>query len=54
MTLAPLMDAREMGYRIGTLQSSEMGLNVYRRLGFKEYCRVSQYVWAGDASADGE
>jgi GNAT superfamily N-acetyltransferase len=49
MTLAPLMDAREMGYRIGILQSSEMGLNVYRRLGFKEYCKVSQYIWAGDA-----
>jgi ribosomal protein S18 acetylase RimI-like enzyme len=44
MTLAPLREAREMGYRIGVLRSSQMGLNMYRRLGFKEYCKVSHYL----------
>jgi GNAT superfamily N-acetyltransferase len=50
MTLAPLREARAMGYRIGILHSSAMGLGVYRRLGFQECCRMSHYVWAGETS----
>src|SRR5215469_15902402 len=38
LTVAPLLQARTWGYRIGTLQSTPMGLNLYRRLGFPEYC----------------
>ena len=49
MTLAPLLEARAMGYRIGVLHASEMGLGVYRRLGFQEYCRLGGYVWMGEA-----
>jgi len=45
MTLAPLIEARALGYRAAILHSSEMGVNVYRGLGFREYCRVSHYVW---------
>jgi len=45
VTLRPLLDARAKGYRVGTLQSSEMGYNVYQRLGFKEVCRMNQYDW---------
>lgn len=48
ITLAPLRDARAMGYHVGILNSSPMGLNVYQRLGFQEYCKVGFYVWAGD------
>jgi GNAT superfamily N-acetyltransferase len=48
MTLAPLLEAQAMGYRVGVLQASQMGLNMYRRLGFKEYCKVSHYSWAGE------
>jgi ribosomal protein S18 acetylase RimI-like enzyme len=44
MTLVPLLEAREMGYRVGILQSSEMGYNVYYRLGFREYCKISLYM----------
>jgi ribosomal protein S18 acetylase RimI-like enzyme len=44
MTLTPLLEAREMGYRAGVLQSSEMGYNVYRRLGFREYCKIGLYT----------
>ena len=45
ITLAPLLDARTLGYRIGILQSSPMGYPVYRRLGFQEYCKLNRYVW---------
>jgi GNAT superfamily N-acetyltransferase len=48
LTLAPLYEARAMGYRIGILHSSPMGLGVYRRLGFQEYCKMSHYVWASE------
>jgi ribosomal protein S18 acetylase RimI-like enzyme len=47
LTLAPLREARAMGYRIGILHSTEMGLGLYRRLGFQEYCKMSHYEWAG-------
>jgi ribosomal protein S18 acetylase RimI-like enzyme len=50
LTLAPLREARAMGYRIGILHSSEIGLGVYRRLGFQEYCKMSHYLWAGETS----
>lgn len=43
LTLAPLREARAMGYRIGILHASPMGFGVYRRLGFREYCRMSNY-----------
>ena len=45
MTLLPLHEAREMGYRAGILQSSEMGYPVYKRLGFAEVCRMDHFYW---------
>jgi GNAT superfamily N-acetyltransferase len=44
MTLRVLCEARELGYRIGILQSSALGFNVYRRLGFEQYSTYSMYV----------
>ena len=52
ITLAPLREARAMGYRIGILHSSSMGLEMYRRLGFQEYCKMSHYVWEGETDED--
>ena len=48
LTLAPLREARAMGYRIAILHASPMGEGVYRGLGFREYCRMSNYVLAGE------
>jgi len=47
MTVMPLLEARAMGYRLGVLHVSPMGVGVYRRLGFREYCRLCRYVWPG-------
>jgi hypothetical protein len=47
ITLRPLLDARTMGYRVGTLQSSKMGFQVYQRLGFKTFCQFGVYIWSG-------
>jgi GNAT superfamily N-acetyltransferase len=44
MTMAPLTEARALGYRIGVLHASPMGMRIYQRLGFREYCRLCCYV----------
>ncbi len=46
VTLAALHEARDLGYTVGVLGSSEMGYPVYRRLGFEEYCRIGLYEWS--------
>jgi ribosomal protein S18 acetylase RimI-like enzyme len=46
LTLAPLREARKMGYRVGVLQSSEMGFGLYKELGFEKYCDMDHYFWA--------
>jgi ribosomal protein S18 acetylase RimI-like enzyme len=43
LTHLPLEDAREMGYRIGVLQSSELGYNVYKKLGFRHLCQIEYF-----------
>lgn len=45
VTQKSLLDARELGYQVGILQASQMGLPVYLRLGFKEYSRIGSYSW---------
>ena len=45
VTLYPLLQARAKGYKVGVLQASEMGLGVYRSLGFQECCRITSYIW---------
>ncbi len=41
---AALIDAFEMGYRVGVLQASSLGKRVYRKLGFKKYCDIISYA----------
>jgi GNAT superfamily N-acetyltransferase len=45
VTLHALQEARRMGYKVGILQASQMGLPVYRSLGFREFCRITSYIW---------
>jgi ribosomal protein S18 acetylase RimI-like enzyme len=43
ITLAPLLQAREMGARFAVLQATEPGISVYGRIGFTEYCKLESY-----------
>lgn len=43
LTYQPLLDARELGYRVGTLQSSDMGFNIYKKLGFRHLCQMEYF-----------
>ena len=54
MTLAPMRDARALGYRVGVLGSTKMAFNVYRQLGFREYCKINLYLWMGEKEQHGE
>lgn len=38
------MEARELGYRVGVLQASEMGYSLYQKLGFREVSRYKLYL----------
>lgn len=51
MTLRPLGEARDSGYRIGILQASGMGLPMYRRLGFQQCCTTDHFYAGADALA---
>lgn len=48
ITLAPLLDAKKNGYEIAWLESSEMGINLYKRIGFQEYCRLFRCIYTPD------
>jgi GNAT superfamily N-acetyltransferase len=49
ITLKPLLEARELGYRYGVLFSTEMGVRVYERIGFKlTNARINRYLWRNE------
>ena len=45
LTFETLRHALDLGYRIGTLESSEMAMGTYRRTGFREYCKFAIYAF---------
>jgi len=45
ITLAPLIEAKKLGYETAILHSTEMGLNMYNQMGFKEYCTIDLFIW---------
>jgi GNAT superfamily N-acetyltransferase len=46
VTQFPLLECRAAGYRLAVLQASAMGAGVYRSLGFRDFCRLDEYVWS--------
>jgi GNAT superfamily N-acetyltransferase len=44
MTVIPLLEAREIGYRVGVLQASSMGHSTYRKIGFTDVCKYRLYL----------
>jgi ribosomal protein S18 acetylase RimI-like enzyme len=44
VTSRALLEARKRGYRVGVLQSSRMGYNVYRNLGFETRFTIKTYA----------
>lgn len=44
MTVMPLLRARQLGYRVGILQASDMGHSLYQKIGFQEVCRYRLYI----------
>lgn len=49
ISLAPLLYARDLGYEIGVLQASSLGEVIYKKIGFKKYCRLRRYRYDPDA-----
>ncbi|MDX1614305.1 MAG: GNAT family N-acetyltransferase [Candidatus Promineifilaceae bacterium] len=45
ITLAPLQVARRLGYEVGVLQSSDMAIGVYEKLGFRHYGHIAHFYW---------
>jgi ribosomal protein S18 acetylase RimI-like enzyme len=45
VTWAPLRMAKEIGYTIAVLHASPMAVNMYRSLGFQEYCQMGLFAW---------
>ena len=43
-TAQALREARQLGYRVGVLQSSPDGHSVYRKLGFQDLGEVPMFV----------
>ena len=55
VTAQPMKIAREMGYGVGILQSSEDGYPVYQRLGFEDFAKIGFYLkMPADAKASSQ
>ncbi|MCD4670665.1 MAG: GNAT family N-acetyltransferase [Actinomycetia bacterium] len=37
--------AQSLNYRVGVLQASDMGINLYDRLGFRKFYTSKEYIW---------
>lgn len=46
MTLHALHEALKLGYRIAILSPSKMSDDLYRRIGFRDFCTIMHYGWS--------
>jgi len=44
-----MQDARRQGYALGVVHASDMSSGQCRRLGFREYCTIDEFVWEPEA-----
>ena len=51
MATYALRFSQSLGYNIGVLQASDMGYNLYCKLGFKKYYEFKEYIWKYDNNA---
>lgn len=50
ITLKPLLEARQQGYRYAVLFATEMGIHAYERIGFRlANVRLNRYLWRSEA-----
>ena len=52
ITRAAMLLGRDKGYKVAVLESTEMGHNVYRKLGFNDNCKIGQYMWMKETQAE--
>jgi hypothetical protein len=45
--LHALREAQAAGYRVGVVSASPASQPFYAKLGFRDYCRITTYIWAG-------
>jgi predicted GNAT family acetyltransferase len=45
MSLFTLKEAKRKGYFVGILRASRMGVNIYKKIGFRKYSHVDVYNW---------
>jgi len=45
ISTAAILDARNRGYKVGILQSSNVGFNVYKRMEFKRVGTLKVYIY---------
>ena len=46
ITSFPLQFAKNRGYKIGVLTSSEEAFEMYKKMGFQEMCKIKRYMWS--------
>jgi GNAT superfamily N-acetyltransferase len=46
ITLHALHQARMYGFRIAILSPTDLSNEIYRRIGFREYCKLHHYEWS--------
>jgi len=44
-TYKPLFDAKKRGFQWAILHSSEMGVEMYKKMGFEHYSDITQCIW---------